>query len=430
VSRIDALNFSFQPSSIQPTKEITDTQVVKETMNFAELFSSLTTEGQEVSAEMISENPQVDLLERIEEIVQYLQELPQKMLSVDEEEMVYGSIQMLSSQLITEEVQLNEQNSSQGKPLANHQAEENLMSLIQQVSQELEKLVATSVIGESAVDVTKRLAEPIKLEQVLQQLVAVLQSFGKKQQAVNKPLVEQFLQQIKSPAPETKSLVQVTATPLHNGQNLDTIRLVTQQAEVSISPILQSTLSTQTEESSQPQALTLDIAQNSLKVTQPTVHRKYTEPTPTVRMSNLIEELSTVLRGSFRLTGNPEGTQIRVNITPDHLGHLDIRFTEINGKIAAHIFTSTLAAKETMDQQMNQLRSLLLQQGIPLDKIEVSQQNLQSFEQQTDHRFSQKRREKQEAASDGKNEYERLDEEMTVERHQLSDLSMNVNYTV
>jgi flagellar hook-length control protein FliK len=430
VSRIDALNFSFQPSSIQPTKEITDTQVVKETMNFAELFSSLTTEGQEVSAEMISENPQVDLLERIEEIVQYLQELPQKMLSVDEEEMVYGSIQMLSSQLITEEVQLNEQNSSQGKPLANHQAEEKLMSLIQQVSQELEKLVATSVIGESAVDVTKRLAEPIKLEQVLQQLVAVLQSFGKKQQAVNKPLVEQFLQQIKSPAPETKSLVQVTATPLHNGQNLDTIRLVTQQAEVSISPILQSTLSTQTEESSQPQALTLDIAQNSLKVTQPTVHRKYTEPTPTVRMSNLIEELSTVLRGSFRLTGNPEGTQIRVNITPDHLGHLDIRFTEINGKIAAHIFTSTLAAKETMDQQMNQLRSLLLQQGIPLDKIEVSQQNLQSFEQQTDHRFSQKRREKQEAASDGKNEYERLDEEMTVERHQLSDLSMNVNYTV
>jgi flagellar hook-length control protein FliK len=430
VSRIDALNFSFQPSSIQPTKEITDTQVVKETMNFAELFSSLTTEGQEVSAEMISENPQVDLLERIEEIVQYLQELPQKMLSVDEEEMVYGSIQMLSSQLITEEVQLNEQNSSQGKPLANHQAEEKLMSLIQQVSQELEKLVATSVIGESAVDVTKRLAEPIKLEQVLQQLVAVLQSFGKKQQAVNKPLVEQFLQQIKSPAPETKSLVQVTATPLHNGQNLDTIRLVTQQAEVSISPILQSTLSTQTEESSQPQASTLDIAQNSPKVTQPTVHRESTEPTPTVRMSNLIEELSTVLRGSFRLTGNPEGTQIRVNITPDHLGHLDIRFTEINGKIAAHIFTSTLAAKETMDQQMNQLRSLLLQQGIPLDKIEVSQQNLQSFEQQTDHRFSQKRREKQEAASDGKNEYERLDEEMTVERHQLSDLSMNVNYTV
>ena len=79
---------------------------------------------------------------------------------------------------------------------------------------------------------------------------------------------------------------------------------------------------------------------------------------------------------------------------------------------------------------MNQMRNVLLQQGIQLDKIEVSQQNLQSFEQQTDHRFSQQRREKQETASHGKNEYERLDEEMAVERNQLSLHSMNVNYTV
>nr|WP_246231667.1 flagellar hook-length control protein FliK [Sporosarcina jiandibaonis] len=147
-------------------------------------------------------------------------------------------------------------------------------------------------------------------------------------------------------------------------------------------------------------------------------------------MSNLIEELGSVLRGSIRLAGSQEGTQIRVNITPDHLGHLDIRFTEINGKIAAHIFTSTLVAKEVLDLQMNQMRSLLLQQGIPIDKIDVSHQNLQSFGQQTEHRFSQQRREKQEAASHGKNEYERIDEEVAVERNQLSDLSMNVNYTV
>ena len=146
-------------------------------------------------------------------------------------------------------------------------------------------------------------------------------------------------------------------------------------------------------------------------------------------MSNLIEELGSVLRGSIRLNGTQEGTQIRVNITPDHLGHLDIRFTEINGKIAAHIFTSTLVAKEVLDMQMNQMRNVLLQQGIQLDKIEVSQQNLQSFEQQTDQRFSQQRREKQETAY-GKNEYERLDEEMAVERNQLSLHSMNVNYTV
>ena len=156
-------------------------------------------------------------------------------------------------------------------------------------------------------------------------------------------------------------------------------------------------VTTQTEVSNQPQPLTVDVAQGSPKVIQATGRVETTDaPTPTVRMSNLIEELGSVLRGSIRLTGTQEGTQIRVNITPDHLGHLDIRFTEINGKIAAHIFTSTLVAKEVLDLQMNQMRNVLLQQGIPLDKIEVSQQNLQSFGQQTDHRFSQQRREKQE----------------------------------
>ena len=267
--------------------------------------------------------------------------MPQEMLTVEEEEMVYGIMQMLSPQIITEEVQLI---SNQDKPLASDPSREKLMSLIQQVSQELEKLLTTDIMGKPAVEVTKSLAEPIKLEQVFQQLVVALQSIGKEQLGVDKPMIEQLMQQMTSQVQETKGPVKVTATPLHNGQNAETIRLVSQQAEVSVSP--SQLTSTQSEVNSQPQALPVDIAQGSPKAIQATGRGETTEPTPTVRMSNLIEELSSVLRGSIRLTGNQEGTQIRVNIAPDHLGHLDIRFTEINGKIAAHIFTSTLVRKK------------------------------------------------------------------------------------
>ena len=224
MSRIDALNLSFQPSFIQPTREIANTNAVKETVNFAELFSSITIEGSVVNEELISEDPHADLLKTLEEIVQTLQDMPQEMLTVEEEEMVYGIIQMLSPQIITEEVQLI---SNQDKPLASDPSWEKLTSLLQQVSQELEKLLTTDIMEKPAVEVTKSLAEPIKLEQVFQQLVVALQSIGKEQLVtVDKPMIEQLLQQMTNQVQETKGPVQVTATPLHNGQNAETIRLV------------------------------------------------------------------------------------------------------------------------------------------------------------------------------------------------------------
>ena len=98
MSRIDALNLSFQPSIIQPTREVTNTNAAKETtINFADLLGSLTIEGQAVSEETVSEDPHAELLEALEEIVQTLQELPEEMLSVEEEEMVYGLLQITSS---------------------------------------------------------------------------------------------------------------------------------------------------------------------------------------------------------------------------------------------------------------------------------------------------------------------------------------------
>ena len=55
MSRIDALNLSFQPSFVQRTREVANSNTAKETVNFAELFSSITIEGQAVSEEIVNE---------------------------------------------------------------------------------------------------------------------------------------------------------------------------------------------------------------------------------------------------------------------------------------------------------------------------------------------------------------------------------------
>ncbi len=180
------------------------------------------------------------------------------------------------------------------------------------------------------------------------------------------------------------------------------------------------------------QALTTTTTTDTTKAGQAAGRTEPTVPTATVRMSNLVEELGEVLRGTFRLNGTGEGTQIKVSIFPQHLGHLDIRITELNGKIAAQIFTSSLVAKEVLDLQVNQLRNSLLQQGVTIDKIEITQQHSsQSFGQQhahPDQRFSQQQ--KQGTASGNKNGYQRLEEEATIERNHASNGTMKVDYTI
>jgi len=108
-----------------------------------------------------------------------------------------------------------------------------------------------------------------------------------------------------------------------------------------------------------------------------------TSQVPTLKMTNIIEELSALFRGSFRLNRQEQATQLRVNIFPEQFGHLDIRLTSIEGKIHAQIFASHLYAKEALDQQLNQLRNALTQQGVDVDTLEVTYQNQQqSFDQQ------------------------------------------------
>lgn len=153
-------------------------------------------------------------------------------------------------------------------------------------------------------------------------------------------------------------------------------------------------------------------------------------PAQTVRIANLAEDLSGVLKSSLKLSGSGESTQIKVSIFPEHLGHLEIRLSTVDGKVAAQIFTSNLFAKEALDLQVYQLRNSLIQQGVSVDRIEISQQETgQSFNQQHDRqeqRFAQQRQ------NTMKNGYQQYEEEAAVFVRPTSSVrtAMSVDYTI
>ncbi|WP_192812569.1 flagellar hook-length control protein FliK [Paenisporosarcina sp. TG-14] len=429
----------------------------KETVNFAELFGTVTAEGEIESEKIASENQQGELLkkllEKLDEVVKALEELPSESLSQDEQDMMYSSVQMLSLQTTQLKEKLQEPSSLQEKVmllsptqeklmknlLQSSELQEKLMTIIRLVNQNMQQVTVANTkqfeSGPEIVGVEGRtdLSSLIKFEQAFKQLVTFIQHFQTEQQATGKQIsFKQMEQQLTNLTQHIENHTQVTESKRNAIQNIENSLL--QPINTTIKPresdglIVEPILS---EESSQV-ALT-GPQLNGAKESQASGRAEPSVPTPSVRMSNIIEELGEVLRGSLRLSGNPEGTRIRVNLFPEHLGHLEILLTASNGKIAAQIMTSNLVAKEAIELQVNQLRSSMLQQGIVIEKIEITQQSSQQSmghqHAQPDQRFSQ-HQQKQGTASRDKKGYQRLEEEVETQRNQLVEGSMKVDYTV
>lgn len=100
---------------------------------------------------------------------------------------------------------------------------------------------------------------------------------------------------------------------------------------------------------------------------------------PFVQLQQFSETLQqTVVR---HLHVNPNGTSaVRLSLYPESLGQVDVRMTSHNGVLTAHLVVDTWVAKELLEGQLEHLRQALQQQGLQVDKLEVSvgQQGLAS----------------------------------------------------
>lgn len=472
---IDALNLSFYSSvtsNINPSNKKTETTSAKETVNFAVLFGSVTAEGEIGSEKTESEAQQGELeklLKKLDEVIEVLKELPQEEFSQEEQDIMYTIVHALALQTTQIKDKLQEtgltkekgmtlsptleklmltspvqKNLLQIRPL-----QEELMTILHKLNQDLQELSVVHTIqfekgpkfvGVEGKDVS---SDPRNSEQVFKKLVTFIQQFESGLQALDKPISFQQKQQIQQIEQIYKQLTSLTQgmenhTQVTESQQKNVLNLETTPPVPIISPFKQQeggglpSDSILPEESSQANITGL-AQQHGAKSSQASIRPDVSTQTPTVRMTNIIEELGEVLRGTFRLSGIQAGTQIRVNIFPEHLGHLDILLSASNGKITAQIFTSNIVAKEALDLQVNQLRNSLLQQGLAIDKIEIShntsQQTLGHQNAQPDQRFSQ-HQQKQGNASRDKNGYHRMEEEEEFERNQSVDGLIKVDYTV
>ncbi|WP_342542756.1 flagellar hook-length control protein FliK [Paenisporosarcina sp. FSL H8-0542] len=435
------------PSNISTSKPIASKQSSgSATVNFAALLGSVAAEGQSASEEKVNVNQQEALLEKLQDMLQTLQEIPKENLSPEEQEMMYVIVQMLSLQTVQIENQLHSVEPGQ---VMSDSVQEKLINLLNQIDQEIQKQSTVTKSFEATAELVgveeNILADPKKLEQAFKQLVAFIQQLDNDQQAITgkqqQNEVAKIIKQMDSFTQQPTDQTQLTEPPRNNGLIVNTSRPLSTQSISQLQQLDGNAARAEPVPTEVNGQVLTGTASEVAKASQaPTRPEASAPPAPTVRMSNLIEELGGVLKGSFRLNGTQEGTQIKVNIFPEHLGHLDIRLTASEGKIAAQIFTSNLLAKEALELQVNQLRNSLLQQGVTLDRIEISQQSSQpSFGQQNAHpdqRFSQQQQQQQQQqqkqgnASHNKNGYQRIEEEAAVERYHSSEGLMKVDYTI
>lgn len=93
----------------------------------------------------------------------------------------------------------------------------------------------------------------------------------------------------------------------------------------------------------------------------------------TVRIENWAEEMSRMLMRMDTFRG--EGmSAVKIKLVPDHLGQLDVHLKMQNGQLTAQFIADRLSGKELIESQVSLLRIALQNQGIQVEKIEVTHQ--------------------------------------------------------
>jgi len=387
---------------------------------FASLLESLSAEAELPSEEQTLEP---ELLKSLESLLALLQELPAGEQLPEAQDLQYAVYQLANLQFEDGEIYFpsTSQLGEASEPATDNMGK--LIGLLEKIQQKLQTLAAeftTEFAGSGAftgADAKKNTITVNTLEKISTQLDSVISILEKEQLMPvqqSKATGQELAVSPSSQKNEAKELQQATKP-----HTIDEV-----QPKVPV-------------ENKAPQEPTVQpTAAAEAGKTAGAVVRSETNPpaVPFVRLANLLEDLGGMLKSSMRLAENQEGMKMRINIFPEHLGHLEILMTSTNGKLAAQILASTPMAKEAIELQLNQLRASLVQQGVAVEKIEVLEQSSQQpFSQQhsqNNQQFTQSQQGRNSSANN-KNGYLKEDDNVIVERRQsLGEGLMKVDYTV
>ncbi|UFJ42130.1 flagellar hook-length control protein FliK [Brevibacillus humidisoli] len=105
-----------------------------------------------------------------------------------------------------------------------------------------------------------------------------------------------------------------------------------------------------------------------------------------VNSQQFTQQVGHLFLTQMKLTEADGVTEAKLVLHPRSLGQVDVKITSHNGVITAYFTADTASGKEMLDTQMSQLRSALIQQGLQVDRLEVTHQSSQQqafdFQQQ------------------------------------------------
>ncbi|WP_157793861.1 flagellar hook-length control protein FliK [Paenibacillus donghaensis] len=96
---------------------------------------------------------------------------------------------------------------------------------------------------------------------------------------------------------------------------------------------------------------------------------------PQVPVQQFAQEMTGFITGKLEIVRQGGLAEATISLFPENLGQVDVKITMQNGHLIAQFVTEHAAAKDMLDQQMNQLRAALVSQGLQVEKLEVTQNN-------------------------------------------------------
>lgn len=125
-------------------------------------------------------------------------------------------------------------------------------------------------------------------------------------------------------------------------------------------------------------------------------------PMPKVTVQQFFSEVIELVQNQASLKKASEFIEAKFSLTPEKLGDIDVQLTIHKGQVVAHFSAETMLGKESLESQISLLRSSLQQQGLQVDKLEISlsgqglqhsfsQQEEKPRQEQSQQRFAKKK---------------------------------------
>jgi flagellar hook-length control protein FliK len=129
---------------------------------------------------------------------------------------------------------------------------------------------------------------------------------------------------------------------------------------------------------------------------------------PLIPARFFVNEMEGLILKQAQLNRGTGAMETMLRLFPENLGRVDVRIAALDGVITAQFIANSTAGKEAIEQQLHQLRQALLQQGLQVEKLEVSYAS--STEQSNSHLFGQGKGQSQQQNQEKREEQDNVED--------------------